>query len=96
MSSTDEPAAKRKRTKLNDESTVETDFNEQSSTTTLTAAETSTTMASGTVAELTRKIDLDEWDGYLYPLIKLLKEKPGSYGGFEVGLCFHWLIIIWI
>jgi hypothetical protein len=95
MSSTDEPAAKRKRTELYDESTVETDFNEQSLTTTLTAAETSTTMASGIAAELT-KIDLDEWDGYLYPLIKLLKEKPGSYGGFEVGLCFHWLTIIWI
>ena len=91
MSSTDEPAAKRKRTELDDESAAESDSKEQSSTATATAAEAATTVASGTTAE-SMKIDLDEWDGHLYPLIKLLKNKKG--GEFEVSLCFHWLSII--
>jgi hypothetical protein len=70
MSSTDEPAAKRKRTELDDESTAGSDSKEHSSTAITTAAETvPTPKASGTAAEST-KIDLDEWDGHLYPLIK--------------------------
>jgi hypothetical protein len=100
MSSTDEPASKRKRTELDDESTAKSGSKEPSSTTEpTTASETVPAAADSGTAEST-KVDLEEWDGYLYPLIKLMKQRRRESfafddGSFKVSLSSHsgWLTL---